>query len=381
MSDDVTLTISGVAWGGWTSCRIASSIENGASDFDVELTERYPGETNPIQIRPGVSCSVRVGSDVAISGYVDAIDFTHDAGARSVRISGRSKVGDLVDCSAIHEPGTLVKRTVLQIASALAEPYGVTCVTDVAVGDPLPRFRLETGETVYAAIERAARVRSLLVTDDTSGRLVLTRAGSTRASGALVVGDNVLSAAGTFRADVRFSEYRCKGQTWGDDESNGDTVAHPEWTASDPAVDRTRVLVIVPERGSRAADCRNRARWEAAMRAGQSTDITAAVVGWRQPDGTLWRKGQIVPFSDPFMSCDAVELMIVSVSLDLSGGGRVASMRLVPPEAYSPEPLRVRQASTGGGKIGLWTELSGLAPTQSLVSPAPIGAGAGEVAP
>ena len=48
-------------------------------------------------------------------------------------------------------------------------------------------------------------------------------------------------------------------------------------------------FILVPETGASIEACRDRARWEAAARAGRSVLVTYTVRGWQQkPDGPLW---------------------------------------------------------------------------------------------
>ena len=85
-----------------------------------------------------------------------------------------------------------------QIASDIAGEYGVQVRAQVDTGAPFLDFQLQQGETAFAAIERMARLRAVLVTDDEDGSLVITRAGKNGASTALVLGQNIKRGSGNF---------------------------------------------------------------------------------------------------------------------------------------------------------------------------------------
>jgi len=67
------------------------------SDFDIALTERYPGQISEIAIKPGDPCRARVGDDPVITGHVDRLQPSIDARRHAPRLQGRGKCADPVD--------------------------------------------------------------------------------------------------------------------------------------------------------------------------------------------------------------------------------------------------------------------------------------------
>ena len=359
MSQDAAiLRVNGRNFGGWQSIEITRSIEQAASSFTFVATARYPGEVNPVRIRPGDACEVLIGSERVITGYVDSVAPRLSADAHSVTVAGRSRTADLVDCSAAPDktsPKRWKARRIEQIAAELAAPYAVQVVAAVATGSALPRHAVERGETVFECIERMARLRQLLVCDDAAGRLVLTRAGSTRAAVAIEEGVNLLGGEAKADASAVFSTYIAKGQRVGDDQDFGDAVAQITGEAADPAVTRKRVLLVNVENGGSSAAAKARAAWEAATRLGKSLEATLTVQGWRQrPGGPLWAPNLITAVSAPSLALSG-DLLITDVTLRLSDAGTLAELRLAPADAYKPEPPK--PTSRGGGS-GLWKEIA-----------------------
>lgn len=358
----IRLRVDGRTFSGWTSIAVTRSIESAAAAFELGVTSRYPGAENPIQIRPGSRCSVWIGDDRVVSGFIDAVAADYDATTLSRSVSGRSATADLVDCSAVAAPGKWSGVTVEAIAAALAAPYGVDVVVDpgVSTGGPVARHRLELGETVVESIERLAVSRGLLVTDDAAGRLVLTRAGSRRTATALEYGANILKGSGHVDASGVFAEYRAKGQRAGNDQDFGAAVAAVVGTATDPDVTaRARVLILPSEKTMTTADAKKRAEFEAATRAGRSIQAQYTVAGWRDAAGDLWTPNTLIEVRDPVLGI-AGELLIAEVVLTLDDGGALAVLTVAPAAGYRPDPLQL--ASKRGGvraASGLWQEIAG----------------------
>lgn len=63
MSDELTLSIGGRQLSGWTSTRVTHGIEHCPSDFEISMTERYPGEGRPpssfSRVIPASRCSAK----------------------------------------------------------------------------------------------------------------------------------------------------------------------------------------------------------------------------------------------------------------------------------------------------------------------------------
>ncbi len=369
MTDDrdrVRLLVNGTDYGGWKSVRIAAGIDRQARDFDLSVTDRWPGSDIPRRIAPGDECKVYIGSDLVLTGYVDGTPISHDAKTVTVAVKGRSRTADLVDCSAIHEPGQFQGRTVEQIATDLAAPYDVAVVAAVDTGAPIADHQLQQGETVFESIDRLLKLRALLSTDDAEGRLVLTRAGTARASTALVVGENVLTGSASLDVKDRYSEYRVKGQRAGegnaDDGGGGDdegpdigaltdeaaTTSQVMAVHADTGIKRKRVLVIVADGQPDGGTARERARWEAAHRAGKSYEASYTVQGWRQADGRLWVPNELVRVRDPIIGYD-LEMLVAEVSYSLSESGSVTTLTVAPKAAYELLP-ETPQAKAKGKK-------------------------------
>lgn len=353
-ADIVTLRVNGRNYAGWQEVTITRSIEQAAGAFSVRATRRYPSEPNQIRLVPGQACTVFIGGEKVITGWIDHAAPDFDSTASKLAVGGRSKTCDLIDCSAVHKPGRWHNVKAEQIAAELCEPFGVEVIALVDTGAPIPRHAVERAEKVFECLDRLARMRGLLVTDDQFGRLVLMRPGLTRAETGLTEGGNIIGGSSKFDASAVFSKYIVHGQSVGNDDDFGDTVAQITGEASDPGVSRYRPLVINAENHCNPATAKARAQWEAATRLGKSTEGTVIVAGWRQvPGGPLWAPGLTVPVTSAELMLDG-DFLTTDITFTLNDKGTRTSIGLALPDAYKPEPVKVK--SRGGGRA--WAEIN-----------------------
>ena len=325
------LLVAGNTYGGWTSISVRRSIEELAWSFRCTYTDRWLADADPTPINTGDSCVVTIDGVGIISGYVDDSSGSYEGNSHSLEATGRSKAGDLCDCSAIFQGGRWKQATLTQIATDLCQPFGLEVIADTDVGNAIPVFSIEPGETVYSALDRAARLRGILVTSDAGGNVRLTRAGQTKSATQIAYGANVKSSSKRSSWKDRFSFYQLLGQSQGNDNWNGTAAAHISATANDPYVKRYRPLQVnIQEQGT--AGLQQHVQWEANVRAGRSARYTYRVPGWYCAEG-VWQPNVMVSVEDPNWGLEE-DLLIVTVELSRSAEGTIAELELAPRAAF-----------------------------------------------
>lgn len=340
---DVSLRINGKTLSGWTRVSISAGIDRIARSFDVEITRQWPGDSDlgklGLPVVDGDVVEVLIGSDKVMTGFVDATPLRYDANSFSTSITGRSKTEDLIDCSAPTQPGQFTNRTLAQIVTTLAQPFGVNVISATPVSATLTSFQIDFGETVSEALNRLLGLEQVLAFDNADGALVLDTIGNERATTALVLGQNILSGDSARDFSDRFSEYTVSGQRAGtDDDYAAATNSKIKSTATDAAVKRYRPMIIKQCGNATLATTKARAQYEQAHRAGKTLETTYTVLGWRQGDGRLWEPNQRVIVWDPVMGFDNTELVIAEVTYLLDDSGFKTRLRVGPKIAYMPEP-------------------------------------------
>ncbi len=173
---------------------------------------------------------------------------------------------------------------------------------------------------------------------------MLARPGSGgRASDALELGKNILSANAPMDYSQVFSEYRVIGQHKGTDKKSGAAVSEVESVSADLCYKRRRVTVINEGMQINPDLALQRANWESATRVGKAKATTYQVQGWRQSNGDLWRHNTQVRVKDPVLGFDD-DMLISKVTYSLSAQGSVTTLQVAPPHTFdaNPEPPKKR---------------------------------------
>src|SRR5690348_15310158 len=139
MADDLSLKVAGRIISGWAEIRVTCGVERCPNDFDIALTERFPGEADALVVQPGDACEVRIDGDVVVTGYVDRFMPSIAASRHTIRVTGRGKCEDLVDCSAEWPNSQISGSSALAIAEKLAKPYGISVSASGDIGGAIPQ--------------------------------------------------------------------------------------------------------------------------------------------------------------------------------------------------------------------------------------------------
>jgi prophage tail gpP-like protein len=290
---------------------------------------------------------VLLGGDAVITGYVDRFAPAIDSGSHSIRVMGRGKCADLLDCAAEWPGGQISGASVLAIAQKLAEPYGnpdnaIGVRTDVAdIGPVIPQFSLTLGTTAFEIIEQLCRYSALLAYDEPDGNLLLTRASTVQAASGFAQGINVQSASLTFSIDQRYSEVLGIIQAvdmFKDLGEGGNLQA----SVTDQNVPRHRRKIIVAEYGdnNKFDVLKKRTEWEVSRRSGRSRMLQLTTDSWRDSAGTLWTPNTLVDLALPSLKLPKAKWLISEVSFRRDGqGGTTADLVIMPPEAFDVQPI------------------------------------------
>ncbi|WP_371921072.1 phage baseplate assembly protein, partial [Pseudomonas sp. HMWF021] len=165
----VSLTVDGLDYSGWKSVEIIAGLEDQARSFNLSITWKWPGQVEPLPLKQGAKCQVRIGDDLVLTGWVFATPISYDHQQITTSISGRSLTADLVDCAAVNKPGQWNNQSVLAIVKALASPYGIRVRSEIPEGAKLSDHTIEPGETAFESIDRLLTLFRVFSTDDAKG--------------------------------------------------------------------------------------------------------------------------------------------------------------------------------------------------------------------
>jgi prophage tail gpP-like protein len=339
---DVRLYIGSSIYTGWKKVTVTRAIDQAASVFTVSLSANFSDGVAVLPVAPGEKCRVALNQQTVITGYVDGITGNYSEGSHDYSITGRSAIGDLVDCSAIVKGGEIRNQTVEGIAKIICQPFGIPVVVaaGVDVGDPLLKHRVDDGAG-HEVIERACRRRGLILSSSVDGALVIGQLSNKKISQSLVFGENVKSASGRFTMNNRFSEYRVKGQSSSEGSIDLEQQVQPLAIEYDRGVKRYRPLVVDAEEGE--VNLSKRGRFEASTRLGRGAQITLSVQGWGHDDG-LWEPNVLVRVVNPYFRIDGW-FLISQVVYSYGEEGTQCEITVMPKEAFTVQKLTVKSES------------------------------------
>jgi len=381
--DRLTLLINGRRYEGWQAVRVSHGIDRCVSDFHLEVSERWTGQETPWQILPYAVCQILIDDEVILTGYVEDYDPRIGPAEHSTQITGKSKTMDLLECTPDIPSGQFRGYPLAAIARSIAALFGIDVVVEAPDAETwtFDNAQFERCETAFTFLERLGRMAGVLLSDDAQGRLVLTTAGGTRAAGSLVEGQNIQRGSAKLTSKGRFSEYIVKGQhgvaksggqTWGgaggvggpsSPAAGAKVQTSMRVVAYDTDVPRYRPRVVLAESQLTLAGMQMRANWLRQAAFGHSVSADITVAGWRQADGSLWQRNQIIAVTSPTLGVDQ-DLLIARVEFALAAGtGRTTTLHVAPVQAYTPDPGQVKlhkhKGKGHGGNCPNWQGAGG----------------------
>lgn len=335
MTDQITLVVDGAEYTGWIQAEVERSLDQFAHRFDLTYVDKWSDFVDPWPIRPGNSVVVKYGDHVLVTGHVDFTSFTASSDSSwKLRAAGRSLTGDLVDSSAIHKSGSWQNAKLSTIANDLVRPYGLSVLLSVPDNDPIPKFALQEGETVYDALDRLVRNRGFLLFTHPDGNVGLIR---------LLDFIGVVADAPVAQALSReleedqqqvHNQYFLRSQSFTSDDTGADISIRRKFDG--PAVTgmRYRPLVIFADAASDRAQLEKRALWEQSVRYGRSLRVRYTFPGVLDPNGFPWAPGNHYHVRDQALGVEET-LLCCAARLHVTAEDLTTDVEFTRPEAFS----------------------------------------------
>jgi prophage tail gpP-like protein len=329
--DAVTFYVNNKVFEGFKNVKIARNLTSLTGTFSITVTDKWKVDQDDFEIKPGDRIHCHLGKTALFEGYVDKLSLSLSSSSRNITIDGRDRTQDLVDCSIINA-SEFNDLDFTGIANVLCKPFGLKVLPQVDVGAKFKKFSVRQGETVFEALERAAKERQLLLMSSPHGNLVVDKRGNKRATSELIEGINVLSAGVSFDNTQRFSEYIIKGQSTGLVGNPKDATKN-KGSAKDNGITRNRPTIIIAENAVDNDGAQKRAEWESTFRAAKASQVSVTVVGWKQEDGSIWAANQLVQIDIRSIGIKS-QMLIQRVKFDQSSNGRRTELELVRKDAF-----------------------------------------------
>lgn len=339
IEDAVSVFLGGQAFDGWEAVGISKNLSSIANTFNLSINDRFSVENQAFPLKPGVEVAINVNDERVITGTIEQLSNSYSSGERSIQASGRSRAGDLVDCS-VSEPFEYTNIGIEELANRLVKDYGLKVFLSVTPPSNLDKFSLKPSETVFQALDRAARLQGFMWVSTREGNIRLTQAGVARSDSELHEDVNIKSGTLSLDDSKRFQNYKVIGQMSGSDEFSGASAASPQGSATDNGIKRFRPKTIIAEGPVDSQKAGIRAGWEVSVRNAQSQRIELTVQGWRQQTGALWGVNQIVRVNVLRLLGLNRDMLIDQVNHTQDGqSGTETTMNLIRKDAYASKPV------------------------------------------
>lgn len=332
----------------WTSAVLRLGIEIMPWTATLGMTAVQASALGVTSLNPGDTCRVYIGTDLVFTGYV--ITVVDDLGPEDhmIEVQIASKSVDLVECAAEFSTFQMNSTNALDIARTVAQRFGIEVVSIDGAGDTdILAFSVILTETAYEVIERLSRLAAVVFYDQPDGNVCMSAVGTRRSTSGFAVGRNVeriqtvRSLGGRYSKIIAINMNTVSLYT----DPNVDALGSQMNTltvgvdATDPGVPRTRIMFIPVENGDQNyAVTRQRVQWEVNRRIGRAYPVTLTADSWRDLAGQLWLPNTLA--SVTARNGTVSDLLIGEVTLRQTvDDGTHADVVLMPPSAFSPEPL------------------------------------------
>ena len=342
VKEKITVVVDGYALQGFQSVEITRSMQDGAMAFSLEAAAAS-WSSQALALRNGrkmqIYSSPDLGEsalgDLVVTGAIDEYNSDIDEDGRTVSLSGRSKGRDAIDCQPIkHKTGLIKNKTLLQAAQEFDE-FGVGWSSDQQL-QPVAVIQRRPEEPMFDTVERYARKAGYMLVAQTDGTIMITRAGTKRHAGGLVLGQ---SPVNKMTVKISTTHKRSPVVVRGQRRSGtGKANLRQEYQDSGDDGDDYRPALVIAEGDHTDAELKTRAQWERLRMAAYGIRPSATVSTWRDGAGTLWTPGLLVALTNDIEQVDG-DFTLSTVKLSQKdgegkGAGTRATLEFVDPRAH-----------------------------------------------
>lgn len=322
MNNRELIAVNGVIGYGWVSVHVHAALGKAVRSFDLQTTDRF-------KFPPGTPVEITANGDLVLKGYSNLYKPQVNPQSHPIRIAGRGRGQDFVDCSAIHKKGHFENKKPEDIAKEL-DHWGVIAGSEIPT-EIIEYFQLHQGATGWEEIERALRDQGVVQSGQPDGSIKFTNAkAAKRHAGGIIEGVNLHDGEAEISDDRRFSETQVKGQRRKGTKAEDLRIKE---TANDSGVKRYRPKLIVAETDTNKKRAKKRAENESNRAQGFSVKANIMVQSWRDQAGTLWTPNSLVYIFSPSLDLDG-DLLLETVDYHQDEKHTWSRLQFVHPKAY-----------------------------------------------
>lgn len=339
--NEVAVLIDGRRFRFWENIRVTRSIDamdvlEFSAPFESGL-QTFRETFRPFSYKPVV---VTVGGVPLFTGTMIGSMPAVDSTRRAIVVSAYSTPGVLNDCTAPASayPIEYNDQGLREIATTLAQPFGIAVSFDADQGAVFERAASGTTEKVLDFLTKLAQQRGLIISSDEKGKLLIQQSVNGGAPVAVLSqgASPVLSVTPFFNPQQYYSHV-----TGIDPVIVG--LEGSQFTVKNSRLQGVVRPITFDAPDSSGGGINSAVRAKAGRMFGSMASYSIDVSTWRDPAGNLWKPNTSVKLQAPgAMIYSSYEFIVRSVTFSKDAGAEVATLNLVIPGSFSgqlPEVL------------------------------------------
>jgi prophage tail gpP-like protein len=342
----INLEVNDKIYEGFTNGAVTKSMDSVAGIFQFAVTQ--PDNINVFPIKKGSSCRIYVDEQKVIDGYIQNIRVSYDDASHEILIIGADKTIDIVESSLTTNIEFNASISLKKVIENVVDSLGMDSKVIDNVGDlkDFEKISASFGENIFQFIEKYCRKRQVLLSTDNNGNIVLQRSGDEVLPNKLLheingKNNNILSAVSDDNDSERFNKVVVISQGNPSITPSSVTDVLPKvdnsGTAFDSTIRSSRTLGTIAENSVDNNTAKQRANWEVNIRRSRGFEYSCRTQGFTYNGKDIWQPNKIVHVIDDYCDINA-QLLIRSVTFDISIGGSFTDLELVTQDAYTLAP-------------------------------------------
>lgn len=329
--DEIAIRIKGLVYHGFEATSIQRSLETCADAFTFSAPYNWEEpEHRILDPKTYYKTDLFIGGGLYIPG--EMMKWTPDRQGGKMTIECRTTPGVIVDCVSLDKSLNYQGMTLKQIADSVLLPFGIMTVFPDGDTDPFVKANRDISAKVFEFLAGLAKQKGFVITSTIDGKLSFTRAALNSAPvAALIEGQfPVIDVNASYDGTKRYSQIIAISQSAGQQGNRAEV--------EDKSIPAYRPIIFTADE-TEAGNIQDAAKWQRSRALADSMPVSVSVIGWRDPQGAMWKENTIVTLYAPG-SCIFMEskFLITSVALKHdTSGGKVAELGLALPQAFTLE--------------------------------------------
>jgi prophage tail gpP-like protein len=329
--DEVTIRVNGKLIHGFSTNSIERGINSLADTFS--FTAPYDPSTEESRLldaKTHHNAELFIDKKINMVATLEHWSFSLGEDNSTVTIGARSKPGVLIDCPSENARLDFSGQKFSQIADVLIKPFGLAL--EMPYGDTgiINQAKRELTQKVFDFLAGIAKSKGFILDSSKQGKIILDRANiNGKPILNIIQGDpNVLDIKVESDGTKCFSTYKALSQTKGNPKTSSKPVRDESMSAYRP--------MIFGSGNNEKGDIGDAALWQRARNLAESFKVSVDISGWRDKENKIILENNIVTIYAP-NACIHQETKMLIEKVSLKQNGKMASLSLVLPQAYTLE--------------------------------------------